>query len=98
MTYAMEPTGKANVAGLGPSSFMSKPCLNAAVALCQVPLGYLHAAAQMSARQKKALSVKWTKLSFWDYKRLFVHKSPFGNFLVGSCWTFVGNAFRRLGL
>ena len=84
MTYAMEPTRKANAAGLGPSSFKSKLCLNAAVGLCQIPLGYIHAAALMSARQTKALSVKWTKRSFWRYKEFFVTKSPFGKFPV-SC-------------
>ena len=78
MTYAMDSTRRANDPGLGPSRFMSKQCLKAALALWQNPVGYIHAAAPMSARQRKALSVKWTKCNFWRYKEFFVTKSPFG--------------------
>ncbi len=93
MTYVMDSERRANAAGFGPSRFRSKPCRNAAVGLCQIPLGYIHAAAPMSARQTKALSIKWTKRSFWRYKEFFVTKSPFGKFPV-SC-SFVGNRVGR---
>ena len=84
MNYAMDSERRANKAGLGPSGFKSKLCLNATVGLSQIPLGYIYAGAFMNTRQTKVLSVKWIKRSFWRYKEFLVTKSPFGKFPV-SC-------------
>ena len=87
MNYAMDSERRANAAGLGPSSFKSKPCLNATVGLSQIPLGYIYAGAFMNTRQTKVLSIKWKKRSFRRYEEFFVTKSLFGKFPVSCSYT-----------